>query len=252
MLTGLLGAIVALALLYFAPGTAIRREMVVDPIGPVELVQRMLPDARLFLARTVKAIPASLALTVLLATGVALWLRSLPGGEEARLPGRKTLLAWLIFLPLATGFFVLVSMAPYEYAVADYPDARVLITGVFVLAAGMAAWGFMLGLALPTRSPQTAAKAAIALGVVSLVLVAASATSVVQKTQAQLPDSMSFARDWDRRDVALRDAARRNLDLVAAASLPHIGGLAEIGYDPNEWVNRCVAQAYGLHDVVAK
>lgn len=250
--SALFGSSVALVLLYVAPGTTIRREMVVDPIGVVELVRHTLADGRLFIARTVKAIPMSLALAALIPAGVALWLRSSSSAEADRGPGRKTLLAWLLLLPPATGLFVLVSMLPYEYAVGDYPDARVLITGVYVLAAGMAAWGFVLGLILAVPRRDLAGRAALALGAVSLVLIGLSAFPVARKTLGQLPDATSFASSWDRRDVVLRDAARRNLDRVAAASLSHIGGLAEIGYDPNEWVNRCVAQAYGLHDVVAK
>jgi len=31
-----------------------------------------------------------------------------------------------------------------------------------------------------------------------------------------------------------------------------MGGLAEIGRDPEEWINRCVAGTYGLEAVVAK
>jgi hypothetical protein len=31
-----------------------------------------------------------------------------------------------------------------------------------------------------------------------------------------------------------------------------MGGLAEIGRDPKEWINRCLAGAYDLNSVVAK
>jgi hypothetical protein len=31
-----------------------------------------------------------------------------------------------------------------------------------------------------------------------------------------------------------------------------LAGLAEIGHDPEEWINRCVAGTYGLGSVVAK
>ncbi|HSR48131.1 MAG TPA: hypothetical protein VLL77_09135, partial [Anaerolineales bacterium] len=127
-----------------------------------------------------------------------------------------------------------------------------LITGVYVMAAGMTAWGFVLGLAAPVRSQGRAGWAAFAIGLASLALVGLSAVTVTRKTMAQLPDATSFAAAWDRRDAELRDASRRNLDLVPAASLSHMGGLAEIGYDSNEWINRCVAQAYGLKEVVAK
>jgi hypothetical protein len=40
--------------------------------------------------------------------------------------------------------------------------------------------------------------------------------------------------------------------ILAARSLTHMGGLAEIGFNPDEWINRCVAQTYGLEKVIAK
>jgi hypothetical protein len=257
-LTGILaaafvGSILALGLIYIAPGTAIRRGLVSDPMSGAELVRRLLPDARLFLARTVKAIPIPLAATALLATAAA--ARAAAPGDATSPGGGPTfgrILTWLILLPPATGFFVLVSMAPYEFAVDDYPDARVLITGVFVLAAGIAAWGFLLGLGLASRAPALARRAALPAALAALALFVSRAPASLQTTLAGLPDAQSFAQAWDRRDETLRSAAARGVEHLAVASLSHMGGLEEIGYDPEVWVNRCVAQTYGLKGVVAK
>jgi len=62
-----------------------------------------------------------------------------------------------------------------------------------------------------------------------------------------------YATAWDERDQKLRLAANDSLEIVYAASLPHMGGgLAEIGFDPDEWINRCVASTYGIDQVIAK
>jgi hypothetical protein len=92
----------------------------------------------------------------------------------------------------------------------------------------------------------------MALGVAAVFLALAAAIPGTQRVGLRLPDVQSFAAGWEARDQALRMAAARGIEQTAAASLPHMGGLAEIGYDPDEWVNRCVAQTYGLKRVIAK
>jgi len=63
----------------------------------------------------------------------------------------------------------------------------------------------------------------------------------------------NYAAAWDQRDRNLHAAAEVGENVVYAASLTHMGGgLAEIGYDSNEWINRCVALTYGFDQVIAK
>jgi len=162
------------------------------------------------------------------------------------------MLAGLVLLPPIVGGLMLVTMAPYEFAVGDYPDARLLVASLFVLVAGLSIWGFVLGAVLFGPAGGQAHRAALGLGVAGLLLVLAAVWPGTQRVAAQLPEVQPFAESWEARDQALRQAAARGVEETRAASLPHMGGLAEIGYDPNEWINRCVAQAYGLKRVIAK
>jgi hypothetical protein len=249
----LLGAITALLVIYVAPGTDVRRGMISEPMGVKELTGRVVQDARIFLSRVVRRVPATLLLAVFLPAGLALGLCASGSGDgRPSSPSPKKLLPWLVAVPLATGALLLVSIAPYEFAVSDYPDARVLITSQFVLVAGMSTWGFLLGAALARSSGRRAVPAALIAAALSLLLVLASIAPATRRPLSLLPDARDFAPAWDKRDAELRAAYAAGADEAAVVSLPHIGGLAEIGYDPNEWVNRCVAQAYGLKRVIAK
>jgi hypothetical protein len=89
---------------------------------------------------------------------------------------------------------------------------------------------------------------------VSVVVVVVLAWTSVRTTRAVLAtaaDGRAYAAAWDTRDQKLRQVPVDS-ELVPAASLRHMGGLAEIGRDPREWINRCVAGTYGLRSVVAK
>lgn len=147
---------------------------------------------------------------------------------------------------------MLLSMAPYEFAVGDYPDARLLVASLFVLVAGLGIWGYVLGAVLSGPAGGQAHRVGVGLGVAGLLLVLAAVWPGTQRVASQLPEVQPFAESWEVRDQALRQAVARGVEETTAASLPHMGGLAEIGYDPNEWINRCVAQAYGLKRVIAK
>jgi hypothetical protein len=91
-----------------------------------------------------------------------------------------------------------------------------------------------------------------ALAVLGILLVLAVVVPATPRALRRLPDAREFAAAWDRRDKVLRTAEAAGVDEIAVASLSSMGGVAEIGYDPENWVNRCVAQAYGLKQVVAK
>ena len=248
-----LGACLALLTIYAAPGTQIRRGMVSEPVTLTQLTTRLVQDARIFLSRTVRKIPAGLAAAVSLPLLVAfLWgTEPLDGRDKPSHNGRR-LAGWLLLLPPVVAGLMLVSMAPYEFAISDYPDARVLITTTFILVTGMGVWGTLLGAALVGWGDRLGRVGRPTLAVLGILLVLAAVVPATPRALRMLPDAREFAAAWDRRDRVLRTAAAEGVDEIAVASLSSMGGLAEIGYDPEEWVNRCVAQAYGLKQVVAK
>jgi hypothetical protein len=194
-----------------------------------------------------------LAAAVILPLLVAFWWGAEPldGRDEPSHSGRR-LVGWLLLLPPVVAGLMLVSMAPYEFAISDYPDARVLITTTFILVTGMGVWGYLLGAALVGWGDRLGRVGRPAFAVLGILLVLAVVVPATPRALRMLPDAREFAAAWDRRDRVLRTAAAEGVDEIAVASLSSMGGLAEIGYDPEQWVNRCVAQAYGLKQVVAK
>jgi hypothetical protein len=153
-----------------------------------------------------------------------------------------------------TPILMLSTIAPYEFAVSSYPDARVLVTTMFVLVSALAAWGANLGnlfgrlqwaSSAPVYAGALVLSAFVAIGLLGTSL--RSASAILDTAD----DARAYAQSWDTRDEKLRQVAA-GAELVPAASLRHMGGLAEIGRDPEEWINRCVAGTYGLGSVVAK
>jgi hypothetical protein len=253
---GLMGSILAGLALALAPGTQVRSGLMPPHPALVELVQATLKDGYLFLARTVKGSPEAIALAVGVPCSLIL-IRDLAAaasdsvGKEMR---RRTAIG-LILLPVLTPVLMLSTIAPYEYAISSYPDARVLVSTMFVLAGGLVVWGAALGRLLagiPLLQSRRGSFAAIGLAGIATLGLALASIQAASSTLDTAPVARSYAQTWDKRDADLRRIAQPGEGPVSTPSLRHMGGLAEIGRDPEEWINRCVAGTYGLEAVVAK
>jgi hypothetical protein len=119
---------------------------------------------------------------------------------------------------------------------------------------GIALWSFLAGLWFHKRFSNAGIMQLIMM-ILFLLGLGLHGFFTVQSTRLALEDRdtmVSYANAWDERDRKLRAQESTGGESIAAASLTHMGGLAEIGYDPNEWINRCVASTYGLESVIAK
>ena len=253
---GLAGSVLAGLTVALAPGTGVRRALM--PAAPqlMPWVEATLRDGYLFLARTVKGSPEAIVLSIALPCLLVLLFASERGplAQSGKGAGVGSLLP-LLLLPIATPILILATIAPYEFAISSYPDARVLVTAMFVLITGLVVWGAYLGKVLAglTRMRSSAARRvagwlAVILVLGLLAVSVRSASTILDQEDA----ARDYARSWDTRDRNLRQPGAGDAGQVPAASLRHMGGLAEIGHDPEEWINRCVAGTYGLESVVAK
>jgi len=170
-------------------------------------------------------------------------------------PIRKDLI-WFVSIPLMTLLLMCASIAPYEYAISSFPDARVLVTIVYVFFLSVVAWSFLIGTLISRLNGAVFAwigRFAWITAVVCLGLFFVYTRKAVLLAGQDRDVMRNYATAWDERDRKLRLAAEDNSETVYAASLPHMGGgLAEIGFDPEEWINRCVALTYGIDQVIAK
>ena len=250
---GLLGSLLALAVIVIAPGNDVRRSLMAPPPELWVLLRRTVYDAYIYIYQVAKyqTIPLIGALA-----GPFL-LAFISGGSPDEASGNSPR-RWrlpVLAIPPVTAWMVTIPFAPSEYAISSYPDDRVLITQQYVLFLGLVLWAWCVGrwaiAALRSRAARVAPMAtALFLPVLALLFWLAAAS--VQKTAEELPVYREYVAFWDRRDRVLREAALDSPGTQAVASLRHMGGLAEIGDDPDEWVNHCIAITYDVDAVVAK
>jgi hypothetical protein len=256
LLLGFLGSLAAFILLVIAPGNAVRQGVMPPPQDSLTLIKATFNDWYIFSVRTLKWHPIAILLSVLIPflTGYGLFILRTDRRVQDLGFNRRFFL-WFLGIPILTFLLMLGSIAPYEYALSSFPDARVLITTLYICILGIASWSYLAGLWFSVRFLQVRASRLINLNILLMMSLGLHGIFIVQSTRVKLKDRdtmVRYAAAWDERDRQLRTITDAAGEPIVAASLTHMGGLAEIGYDPNEWINRCVASTYGLESVIAK
>ena len=250
-LAGAVGSGLGLLIVALAPGNDVRQGLMQPPSPIPQVLARSVRDAYVLGASLVKYQALTLALAVAAAFGVSVSLR--PEPTKTTSAGRR---AWLgIFLwPVASFLLVAAVMFPSEYALSSYPDGRVLVTAAFVVISAVIVWA--AGLAqIVTAIDRVQVHRRYWLPLVLLVVAVLAAWVSVGQIGRGLqlrPDMQDFATGWENRHQAIRQAVANGAERLAVASLPHLSGLAEVEIDPDTWINRCIAEAYGLRSVVPK
>lgn len=256
VILGFLGSLVALILVVSAPGNAVRQSLLPEHPELSQLITATLRDWYIFTARTVKWHFLNIALLSVSAALAGFWSGAQAQLEKARARRPSAELGWLLGIPFVTFILMCASIAPYEYAISSFPDARVLITTVYILFLGILGWSFLFGIWVARMmivSRPWVQRIALTIAVVNASLFFVYARQAVSTAVVEQEVMRSYAAAWDERDQNLRIAAEDDLPVVYAASLMHMGGgLAELGYNPDEWINRCIANTYGIDQVIAK
>jgi hypothetical protein len=264
MLTaGLLGALVALAIIALAPGNEIRQEG--SSRTPLLVA---LPEAldftrgwlRLTFARPHAVV---LALLALLPAGVAVTpgSRGLRRGGAALLPPSGPVIspraiAALVLLVMAAALVVLACILPAFYALGSNPPGRAQLIPEFAVVATVAVLSWCIGAAassaLRRALGHTPVAAAACVALLALLVLGPTLSS--SQALAQLNAASTYAASWDRIDGQIRADRNRGVEAVTVPPLPSTGSvqnLAWLGPDRTDWFNTCVAGYYGISSIAA-
>ncbi|MGA9533835.1 MAG: hypothetical protein WBR18_14040, partial [Anaerolineales bacterium] len=253
LMASIFGTLLAGVIVWAAPGNDVRQSLLASPAPWAQVVRDSAYHAYLFAAQ-VKNHQVGWGLVALAFSFLVGWRAG--SAEELLGVGGRWGQRWmpLAGLPILVLGLIASVMAPSAYALGSYPDGRVLVIAHFVLAAGVVTWGLLAGLEARYFAKNRSVASVPGLGSVGTLMAAGVAGVLVigfwGSTRTLAVDARQFAASWDARAHQLSLAPADQT--VEAASLTHMGGLAELDRDPNDWVNQCLSNAYGLHAVVAK
>lgn len=250
---GLIGTIFSMAAIIFAPGNSVRIGLMPERAGIILLLERTILDIKIFLSRVFFDEFAAILMATVLPAIIIIAL-PLSSGHGRSIKKAHSIII-LLGLPAMAILLLFASILPYEYGISSYPDDRVLMIARFVLYTVIGVWSIVVGAWMNGYLRE----GGLDLGYlwVPILVAAVSIGSVISykeisSTLEDAPRMVQFAASWDSRHEDLKRMKESGERRVAAASLTHMGGLAEIARDPDEWINRCIAQTYNLDQIIAK
>jgi hypothetical protein len=240
-LAALAGAVMAMALLVFAPTAQVRSERYGEPAGLAELVVLLYQFTYAFFVLSIKDYQNILLILIAVFSGF-LFFPPIKKGQ----PSKILFLAALVAL-LAV-FLVAASLAPSAYVERGLPADRTIIIPRFLAVSGFVLAGWLGGLAL--REIFTAKW--LELLVVALLLASyAFPWYTLTLTAGKIPVYASRARDWDTRQAVIQAAitdGQERAEVLAIDGLP-VGGIRD--FDPQGkggfWITRCAMDYYDIN-----
>ncbi len=252
-LIGLAGSLIGMLIMILAPGNKVRQALLPTPPGLSTIFTLSFQYSWDFLVNVIRTMPLPtvvLFLTSLVLGSLIIWNQN--ENSEISIPKPKI---WsLILLPVIVFILIASICAPSIYAESAYPESRALSAGLFVFVVGVVFLGFQIGNLLSLLKSRLGLKAGRIVELVSLLFLLVLSAYPVRATINLFPEIQSaqkFTSRWDQRDAAIHQAVSEKILVLDLPAINSQHGIQEVTEDPNNWVNKCVANYYGLNSIVA-
>lgn len=256
VLCGLVGSGVSALVVLLAPGNQIRLGVMPTPPDLLSMIYLSLRFTLAFVAKTSLAAPLSTLLAFAVPAAFAVTAPMDFPNEARGVKKPWTSIRGILVKGSVVFLLILGSIVPSVYATSAYPAERALVVSQYIWIVGLAMLGHAFGLAMQLRFQPQAVKQFVGrfflVWIFLAVLLVGSVFNSTRQELSGLAHFRSFANQWGARDQQIRAALLAGESELSMPSMPHMGGLAEIGPDPDEWINRCVAGTYGLQTIVEK
>jgi len=251
----LMGGVSALLIVLIAPGNQVRLQAVGENVthpGLVQIIIFSIRNMTHILGKFFIQTPFW-ALVSILPPILVGWLLTPPLNGIA--PGWRLSSLWkhswlkgLILISGSALILVTAACAPVVYAMNAYPDDRTILVPQFVVVLSVISASALLGIGLRQQGLLHKIgenKTAYQVILVSILLVLVSATGItLWQTIKQVPEYQAYAQTWDEKDIALRQAARSGQNEITVTGGYGRFDLSDLNTDPDNWVNRCMANYY--------
>jgi len=237
----LVGALIAMALLVYAPTTQIRKERYGEPASLVQLIILLYQFTYAFFVLSIKDYQNLLIIVISIFSGFLFF----PSPTNVKKPAKAVLL--VILVGVVSIFLVAASLAPSAYVERGIPADRTIIIPRFIAVFAFVVSGWIVGLTL--REVLTAKWLEV---IVVVLLLGAYAYPVYSLTITadKIPVYAQRAQEWDDREHDIQTAIANGHDRVyvfGIDGLP-VGGIRD--FDPKEtkgfWITKCAMNYYDI------
>jgi hypothetical protein len=154
-------------------------------------------------------------------------------------------------------------IAPAYLLRGGMPPQRVMLSAYFLAASLMILWGILGAVLLRSMLPQSslAAQGCISFGLLTLIML--WGVLPFANSQAKLvPPLKNYSSLWDQRNHTMVESAQNEESAIITTDLTRVKALSELNTrlwlvgdfetTPDNWINRCAAQYYGVEQIIVK
>ena len=247
----LLGALLALAVLFFSPATRMRQGLIGPPPDFINLVLMSVKNAFIYMYITLGDQAFTLLILLLICFISGFSILSVRNTDTSIKP--TSLVSLLFLTPVVSYLWIVCVTAPFAFGESGYPEARVLVNATLVLVLMVMVEGLVMGIILGLLYQRSSEMPSVALRVsLLIVFLGLSLYPLYSARKVYVVDYPAYkqrAADWDERDAYIHaQLAEGNKDITVTTFF-RIGNVLEFHPDSNNWLNNCAAMYYGADSI---
>jgi hypothetical protein len=250
LIASLIGSLLALIVMFAAPGNTVRQASMPAHPGAVKLVTLSLQYAWDFIRYSIKGLPLPTSVVLLYVSLLAWTLLGWFAVDRAFSVSISHLLSAAV-VTLVIGYFLIVcTVVPSVYAESAYPEARALMVPYFVLVCMVAMIGCLIGWIVMRLIPWRGSIVRWG-AILALLLLSIYPLRAAWQIYLEVPAYRERAAMWDTRSVQIRLLHGQGHLNIEVPGIDSAYGLMDMNENPATWVNVCAAQYYGVDTITA-
>lgn len=249
LLWTLAGAVTALVVMFLAPANSIRLHT--TPPGLVVVIEHSFVYGFEFMRDSIKSLvlPSFFAMAASAVIFYGIYAFPKPvytGGQQ------KYIWICLLLTPILSYLTIVASFAPSVYG-QSFPIERARFAGQVFLVIGLMIEGAALGILLAQWRSRVIVS--LPLGMISAILLIIAAYYPLRAARltytTDVPTYQARAVAWDEREAIIFTLRSQGETDLVIPQLSGIDGVKELDNRPENWVNRCAAEYYGVNSIQA-
>lgn len=245
LVSGLMGSLISLALIFFAPGNKIRQKLIVNDISFLEIIKRTFIYSYDYLVEFfTNKNNIMLCLLIFIATLYLAIIFDLY--FKIQVPQRVLI---LLSAPIVIFGLIMSMVAPGVYGLGTFPPDRT----VFLVRLPIFMYVFLISciisFSLATNLKRVNAESITILGTIMLLLVISISRVYYSYYNKVRSDMSSYSELWDQQHAQIKSQLLENRNKLVIPHLEPIGELPDAQKGSVGWVNTCMADFFGVSEV---
>ena len=241
------GTLFALLAMFFAPGNLTH--------GNTSLENLLLAFGNTirftvnFMDDTVRTLPLPSLVSVL--TGLLVFFILYIKSEKQDLDSyrMRQIWMWVLLVPFIQFLLIAASFGPSAYG-QSYPAERAQFLGRLIMTVALLLEGALLGVLFAhAKIIISRRRFFIFLGILTLFILAFYPLRAGLSLLDDIPEYRQWTSTWDLRQMEINNSIAMGEQDLVVRWLPTKDGVKEIDGDTGHWVNRCVAEYYGVNTI---